>query len=124
MRRFLYALIAILLLAGVVAAQESEPQTAAGCVNRGLARQRKGDFVGAIADYDRAVALNPGDASTYGHRGAARDGKRDYEGAIADFNKAIDLIPNFPAAIANRAWRNSTKEWIKRLKQIFRTRSP
>src|SRR5437763_4743396 len=98
MRRCSYLLMFLLVFTGAVLAQEPQPQTAADYVNRGLAKHRKGDFNGAIADYDRALVLNPGDAATYSHRGAAKDGKRDFEAAITDFNTALSINPNYALA--------------------------
>lgn len=68
MYRFLFFTIALLVLSGFVKAQEKEPQTADDYVTRGLVRFKKADFDGAIADFDRALVLNPGNAATYSHR--------------------------------------------------------
>lgn len=49
----------------------------------------------AIADLDRALALNPRLATAYGDRGIAHRKKGDYERAIADYGDAIRLWPDW-----------------------------
>jgi tetratricopeptide (TPR) repeat protein len=48
--------------------------------------------MGAIADYDQAIRLNPNDAAAYLGRGGTRYLLGDKQGAIADFQKAADLF--------------------------------
>lgn len=45
----------------------------------------------AIADYDKALALDPKDAATRYTRGTMNFYRKDYDGAIADFNAALSL---------------------------------
>ena len=70
--------------------------------NRGAAKIEKGDLDGAIADYNRAIELNPKDARAYYNRGIAKRAKRDLDGAIADFSRAIELDPKYAIAYNNR----------------------
>jgi tetratricopeptide (TPR) repeat protein len=58
----------------------------------------KGDQDKAIADFNKAIQLNPNDAVAYSNRGLAWNKKGDQDKAIADFNKAIQLNPNFSIA--------------------------
>ena len=59
----------------------------------------KGDFDGAIRDYDRAVALKSrDDATVYNRRALAYQGKGEFEKSIIDLNEAISLDHNFVAA--------------------------
>ena len=49
----------------------------------------------AVADYDRAIALNPNDAEAYRWRGLHKmEDDEDYDGALADFDRAIALNPD------------------------------
>ena len=61
-----------------------------------------GDWQGAIADYTKAIEINPYDADAYNNRGNARKNLGDKEGAIADYNKAIEINPYDAAAYGNR----------------------
>lgn len=70
--------------------------------NRGMAKREKGDLDGAIADYNRAIGLNPQNANTYINRGVAKRVKGDFNGAMADYNRAIELNPQNAGAYVHR----------------------
>ena len=76
------------MLPAVAAAQTS---AFAPYNNRGLAKEGKSDHDGAIADYNRAIELNPKYAGAYNNRGLAKQAKGDLDGAIADYNRALEL---------------------------------
>jgi tetratricopeptide (TPR) repeat protein len=63
----------------------------------------KGDGAAAIADYSKAIEIDPRSLQTYVNRGNARYRKGDKAGAIADYNKAIEIDPRQPKAYNNRA---------------------
>jgi tetratricopeptide (TPR) repeat protein len=71
-------------------------------VNRGIKKAKNGDLDGAIADFDRAMQLNPKDDAPYYNRAQARRLKNDTAGAIADYTRAIELGSTNPAAYNNR----------------------
>src|ERR1700720_4401186 len=50
---------------------------------RGLGKVDKQDLDGAIADFTRAIELDPQYASAYGDRGLAKQSKGDQDGATA-----------------------------------------
>ena len=79
-------------------AVEAEPDYAAMRVNLGTALERVGDARGALAEYDAALALDPGLwEAWYGRGDLLERGGRDAE-AIASFRSAIRENPTFVAA--------------------------
>ena len=71
-------------------------------VNRGIEKGKKGDLDGAIAEFTRAIELNPKDDAPYYNRAQAKWLKKDAAGAIADYTRAIELGSQNPAAYNNR----------------------
>lgn len=49
------------------------------------------DYIGAIADFNKAIELNHEYINAYYNRGSAKGNLQDFRGAIADFNIAIKL---------------------------------
>jgi tetratricopeptide (TPR) repeat protein len=80
------------------AAEESD----ANLVNRGIEKAKSGDLDGALADFDRAIELNPKDDAAYYNRAQAKRLKKDAGGAVADYTRAIELGSKNPAAYNNR----------------------
>ncbi len=76
--------------------------TAISYFNRGLAYQSKEQYDQAIADYTKAIELDPKYARPYNNRGLAYKNKGQYDQAIADFTKAIELDPKYTYAYYNR----------------------
>ena len=85
----------ILLAAGmsIVASNGIAQTTARDYCNRGVARQKKGDLDGALADYSRAIELSPQNATAYNNRGLAEITKGDLDGALADYDRALQISP-------------------------------
>ena len=82
---------------------EKAPERKANAYNeRGNAYSLKEAYDRAIADFDKAIALNPQAAAAYRHRGLAYLAKRNHGHAIADFDKAIALNPQATAAYSDR----------------------
>jgi tetratricopeptide (TPR) repeat protein len=75
--------------------------------HNGTVKDSKGDFAGAISDYNKAIEIKPNYAKAYGNRGNAKRSKGDMDGSLADLNKAIEIQPDYTVAYYNRA---STKE--------------
>ncbi|HEY6578152.1 MAG TPA: hypothetical protein VIY09_02415 [Rhizomicrobium sp.] len=67
---------------------------AATFVNRGILRSRRSDNEGALADYDRGLALNAGLGEGYVDRGAVMIVLRRYDDALSDLDKGISLGAN------------------------------
>jgi tetratricopeptide (TPR) repeat protein len=87
----------------IIEAGTEAPETIATAhFNRGLAYHAKRELDHAIADYDRAVALNPEFAQAYNGRGKAYFQKGDNDRAMVDLDRAVELDPEYADAYANR----------------------
>ncbi|MFZ1988533.1 MAG: tetratricopeptide repeat protein [Alphaproteobacteria bacterium] len=75
---------------------------ASSYVRRAIAYSDKGDDDRAIADFTKAIALNPKFINAYYDRGLVYISKGDYDRAIADLNQAIGLDPNDAISYSNR----------------------
>ena len=62
------------------------------------------DYNGAIADYTKAIELDPNNSNAYINRGIVKNDLKDYYGAIFDYTKAIELDPNNSIAYYNRGF--------------------
>ena len=61
----------------------------------GQLKFRNGDYDGAIADFNHAIKLDPGNSRHYLMRGNAKKQQRDYADAIADYTRAIEFEREF-----------------------------
>ena len=68
----------------------------------GATKSSNGDRSGAIADYTRAIKLDPKNVDAYNNRGTERQINGDIAGAMADFNRAIEINPLDPDPYYNR----------------------
>lgn len=90
-------LVVVLVSLVIVAHVQAQALTTArDYTNRGVARQIKGDVDGAIADYTKAIEIDPRLAPAYNNRGNARRDIGDVNGAIADCSKAIEIGSRVP----------------------------
>jgi tetratricopeptide (TPR) repeat protein len=69
-----------------------------GC-KKGIAK----DFDGAIADFTKAIKLDPKNKDAYDLRGSMNAYKGDFTAANADWTKAVEIDPKFARAYMNRA---------------------
>jgi tetratricopeptide (TPR) repeat protein len=70
--------------------------------NRGLAYKKQGELDKAIADYNKAIELDPQLAVAYYNRGKDYEDQGELDKAIADFTKAIELDPTDAVTYTNR----------------------
>ena len=71
-------------------------------LSQGLEKYKKGDYQRAVADFDRAIKLNPKNYDAYNKRGTALYELKEYQRAIADFSQAIKLNFNSDISYYNR----------------------
>ena len=69
--------------------------TAEEYMQRGTAFYNKNNFDLAVADFTRAIKIEPKSARAYLQRGLAYSGKGEQDNAFADFAKAVEVDPNF-----------------------------
>jgi len=69
---------------------------------RGAVYKKHGFYDKAIADYTRAIEINPGDANAYFGRGQVYHEQGHYDRAIVDYTKSIELNPEDADAYYNR----------------------
>jgi len=96
-RSLLFALTLLITIPLTVPAQRT--QSAKKYVKQGIERFSRNDIVGAIAEYDRAISIDPKNADAYLNRGKARRAAGDLDGAIDDYEVAVNLTPNL--AVSN-----------------------
>lgn len=93
-------LIALILFAGC---GPTAKERAAEAFAQGRLHLHDGDIQEAIACYDLAIELDPGNAEVYVRRAETRFTLGDPDGARADFEKAIRLDPDMADAYKGRA---------------------
>ena len=70
--------------------------------NRGIIYYTQGKLELALADYNRALELNPESASAYGNRGNLYSEQGKLELALADYNRVLEINPESAYAYNNR----------------------
>lgn len=60
----------------------------------GKHKSRQGDWAGALADFNQALAIDPQNAGAYSRRGVARQMAGDFSGALSDYDQVIALKPD------------------------------
>ncbi len=68
----------------------------------GIEKSELKDYEGAIADYTKAIEIQPNNEDAYHNRGIAKGYRKDYNGAIIDFTNVIRIDPNYELAYYNR----------------------
>jgi len=87
----------------------------------GATKSSNGDQAGAIADYTRAITLDPKNVNAYNNRGTEKQNAGDIPGALADFSRAIDINSCEPDPYYNRGVIYFLKhDWKKALSDLRR----
>lgn len=71
---------------------------------RGAASLSRNELAAALADLDRACALEPDNAAFHATRAVAHQRMRDFPQALADLDAALALDPRLDEARLQRAW--------------------
>ncbi len=77
---------------------EEKPDLPYSYTERGHVRFRQQNYRGALADFDRALTLDPHDADDWLSRGLAKQKLNDLPGAVNDFTQAIKIKSDFEKA--------------------------
>ena len=83
--------------------RETGLNLAAAYRNRGVVYAAKKDYDQAIADFNKAIEINPSYIAAYNDRAVVYANKGDFQRAVADATKAVELAPKSqpkPAATA------------------------
>ena len=70
--------------------------------NRGFDRAEAGDHYGAIADFTKAIQINPNDDDAFYNRGNSKSAIKDYYGSIYDYTNAIEIDSSQSDVFINR----------------------
>ena len=88
--------------------------------DRGVAKWRLKRLDDAIADFTKAVSLNPEYAPAYTNRGNVFLEMNRAEDAYKDFDRAVSLAPDFGVAYSNRANANQRLNRLDSAEKDFR----
>jgi tetratricopeptide (TPR) repeat protein len=103
MKKWVSTVLAAMVCATLAAAAGPGRKAVEDALELGRAKIQAGDFAGAIADYDAALATEKSSATLYYARGDARLSGGDAAGAEADFKRAIQLTGEWAPPYVGRA---------------------
>lgn len=79
----------------VIASAAAAPhERAQALIERGAQRAMLGQHIRAVADFGRALRIDPALTRAYMERGAVRQQRGVYDFAVADFDRALNLDPS------------------------------
>ncbi len=93
LRTFKIWMISLLVFSSLITACTSG-DSAENHFNQGVTNYEAGNLEQAIADYTKALELDPGFVPAYYNRGLALANSGELEQAIRDFGRYLDLVPN------------------------------
>ena len=100
---------------------EKADARALALVYRGSARLDQGELALALADFDKAIALNGHSAIAFNARGVVHHRTQRLRAAIADYTTAIGLDIDYPEALRNRAYAWLANGELDRAERDFAT---
>lgn len=87
-----------------IAAHAHDAGLASAYQGRGQASRARNDLPSALADLDRAIALEPDNAAFHDARAGVRYAMEDWDKAVADYDTALRLDPGLVHARLGRAY--------------------
>ncbi len=107
--------------AALLSTKAAYAQSASDLLNSGVDKAQSGNLQGAIADWTKAIEMNPMFAKAYFNRGVAKKNLKDYQASIADYTKAIEIGSEYYHAYTNRGivleiegdLKGACKDWKK-----------
>jgi len=108
---FLSNVVFGIALCAVVAVPITFAETSAGgstnaeaqrLFDSGTLKNNSKDYQGAVADFNKALSLDPNYGKAYANRASARFNVGDYHGAIHDLDTALKYFPNMPYLVELR----------------------
>jgi len=72
--------------------------------NQGYCLDELGHYKEALGAYDKAIELDPNDATSWFNRGVTLDKLERVEEALASYDRAVELDPDYGTAWLNQAW--------------------
>lgn len=81
----------------------SNERRAQALINRGAQRALLGEHARAVADFGRALRLDPQNALAFFERGSVHHNRGAYDSAVASYNAALAIQPDFDMALQRRA---------------------
>ncbi|MBI3726555.1 protein kinase [bacterium] len=89
---------------------KGQGETAESLCESGQAKAAARDHAGAIADFSRALELQPSCAEAFARRAISKHSTGDVGGCVADSSRAVELGPELGLAWASRALARIDKE--------------
>jgi Flp pilus assembly protein TadD len=104
---------------GTVGAESAHSYT-----TRAMSNAMQGKDDQAIADFNKALEIDPNNKRTYNFRASYYMMKKQYNLAIADFNKCVELNPNDTSALNNLAVAHHlNKDYDKAWETVYKIKS-
>ena len=105
------------LLSLLIACSDFGQNTAEDYTESGKSKFNLKDFNGALADYNKAIELNPDYLFAYMERGYLKYALEDYRGAIADYTKAIELRPDYMVNKFVNTMRETAQDFLDKVEK-------
>jgi len=91
MKKFAISLLTLFIAFAANSQEPASNQTAGSYYSNGIEKEAQGNHVGAIADFDYAISLDPKYTDAYIARGISKWMNDNLDGAWSDFDLATDI---------------------------------